>query len=146
MADIDVFGQLLCVDWEIGMHPLRRMHMDGYGLIDSISLRALPIKIQRRETPLTLAVVFVPAGHEAVQFISQCMAYCANRGYQVAGVVTDNWTAAIASIMSCGGGVVVVARPEHLAPDREPRIEVVTQPGGLHRVPATPRQRRARRV
>jgi len=74
---------------------------------------------------MTLAVIFIPAAAHLATYASQCLEYCAERGYQVAGVVTSDWAAAAGIVMSHGAGVLVVARPDHLDPDREPRTEVV---------------------
>lgn len=72
---------------------------------------------------MTTAVVFVPAGH-VIPYAAQCLNYCAAKGYTVAGVVTGNWAAVGAMLLERAAAVVVVARPEHLEPDREPRLEI----------------------
>jgi hypothetical protein len=98
---------------------------------------------------MTTAVVFVPYT-DSVQYASQCLTYCAIKGYDVAGVVTGNWPAVAAMLLDGIAGVVVVARPEHVDPQRQPRLEVAV----LDRPNAAPRaarraalgQRRAHRV
>jgi hypothetical protein len=96
---------------------------------------------------VTIAVIFIPAVHQFATYADQCLAYCAHRGYEVAGVVTGDWAAAAAMLIGRTAGVLVVARPDHLDPDREPRIEVVDQ-GTSHATPprnAGPVARRHRR-
>lgn len=75
---------------------------------------------------MTTAVIFVPATHFEL-YASQCLTYCAARGYEVAGIVTGTWSSAISVLASRTATVLVVARAEHLDPDREPRLEIVAQ-------------------
>lgn len=97
---------------------------------------------------MTIAVIFVPAAHIAT-YASQCFDYCAARGYEVAGVVHGDWAAAAAMLMSRTAGVLIVARGEHLDPNREPRVEVAlpeeSGPAGPSTRPAS-RLRRPRRI
>lgn len=99
---------------------------------------------------MTIAVIFVPAVHQFATYASQCLEYCAARGWVVLGVDHD-WEAAAKVLKSGLAGVLVVARPDHLDPDREPRVEVVDQgpapampPRGAGLVP--PRRRRPNQV
>jgi hypothetical protein len=75
---------------------------------------------------VTIAVVFVPAAHIA-PYAKQCLDYCAARGYDIAGVVRDDWTAAVAMMANHSASVIVVARREHLDPHREPRLEILAE-------------------
>jgi hypothetical protein len=78
---------------------------------------------------VTNAVIYIPAAaaHLAV-YADQCLAHCAARGYDVAGIVNTGWAAVVAVLASRAAQVVVVARPDHLDPDRVPRIEIAGQP------------------
>jgi hypothetical protein len=76
---------------------------------------------------VTIAVVFVPTGHVAT-YASQCLTYCEAKGYDVAGIVTSDWAAAVATVLNRAAGVIVVARADHLDPHREPRVEVAALP------------------
>lgn len=85
---------------------------------------------------MTTAVIFVPAAlahvaHVAhvAAYAAQCLDYCAVRGYEVAGVITTDWPAVVKVLTGGTASVVVVARPDHLDPLREPRIEVAYRPG-----------------
>lgn len=95
---------------------------------------------------MPIAVIFVPAAHLAVH-AAACLDYCTAKGYEVAGVVHGDWSAAAAMLVNRAAGVLVVARPDHLDPNREPRVEVVDQ-GGTPALPprnAGPVGRRHRR-
>lgn len=74
---------------------------------------------------MAIAVIFVPAAVHVATYATQCLDYCAARGYEVAGVVTCDWAAAAAMLIARRAGILVVARPDHLDPNREPRTEVV---------------------
>lgn len=91
---------------------------------------------------MTVAVIFVPAAAHLATYASNCLDYCAARGYEVAGVVTADWAAAAAMVLSNKAAVLVVSSAEHLDPNREPRVEVVAE----HTAPATPRHERTRMV
>lgn len=99
---------------------------------------------------MTTAVIFVPHDDHIAIHVSQCLAYCAAKEYEVTGISTD-WASVVATLTSRAAGVVVVARPDHLDPQREPRIEVIDQQAS-HAVPprtagtVAPRQRRPNQV
>lgn len=96
---------------------------------------------------MPIAIIFVPAAHLAT-YASQCLDYCAARGYQVAGVVHGDWAAAAGMLINRAAGIIVVARPDHLDPDREPRIEVAGPDGAAPAAPPRndgPVSRRKRR-
>lgn len=79
---------------------------------------------------MTSAIIFIPAAFHFATYAAQCLTYCAGRGYEVYGIVTTDWAAVLAVLSAGAAQVVVVARPDHLDPDRVPRIEVAD--------PATP--------
>lgn len=68
------------------------------------------------------AIALVPDGPIDV-YLNQCIAHCSHRGYAFVGLVR-NWSAALDMLRPGLATVVVFARPEHLDPDREPRVEV----------------------
>lgn len=80
---------------------------------------------------MTSAVIYVPiailAANAYVKFLAACHEHCVVHGYEVIGVARtwDEVTEALASHEH--PGVVVVARPDHLDPNREPRLEVADQ-------------------
>jgi hypothetical protein len=95
---------------------------------------------------VTTAVIYLPDGLDP-QASSRCLDYCAARKYDVAGVVLGNWEAAATMLCDRLAGVLVVDRPDHLAPDREPRIEVVDRAANPAPAPRAggPTARRRRR-
>jgi len=83
---------------------------------------------------VTNAVIYIPAAQHLANYADQCIAYCVVKGYEVTGVITTDWVDVMAVMAARAAQVIVVARPDHLDPDREPRIEVVDQ-GASHAVP-----------
>jgi hypothetical protein len=83
---------------------------------------------------VTTAVIFAPAATGYAEHIARCLDYCTVKGYVVSGVITGNLPAAVAMLISHTAGVIVTARPEHLAglrgagADAEPRIEFAVPP------------------
>lgn len=73
------------------------------------------------------AVIFIPAALHLVEHFNACRLHCEAHGYQIAGLVTTTWDDALTMIWARAAGVVVVARREHLPPDREPRVEVAAE-------------------
>lgn len=87
------------------------------------------------------AVIYVPAGREANRWREVCMLYCANRGYEVVGVVTaprnvGRWRDVRAMARRDALDVLVAARRDHLPAGRRPRIEVVEEQPRSGRPPA----------
>lgn len=74
---------------------------------------------------MILAVIFVPGGPLDPEFVTQCLAHCSRRGYEVTGLVRGDWPAAFQMLADRVATVVVFARREHLDADREPRVEFV---------------------
>ncbi len=88
---------------------------------------------------LQQAILFVPfIGPPASRWRDVCAVYCARKKYRVIAVVSA-WADVIAMTQSGHATVVVVGERGHLPPDREPRLEVVTEE---NEVPQLPAQRR----
>lgn len=56
---------------------------------------------------------------------SRCTEYVERQGYQLEGVVIDDWDAAQAMLDTGQVTVVVASTVEHLPPERRPRIEIL---------------------
>lgn len=73
---------------------------------------------------MTRAVIFIPSGafdpHAA-----RCAAYAQERGYELVGIVRDDWAAVQRMMRDGEAAVVVVSTEDHLNPQRKPRVEVV---------------------
>lgn len=78
---------------------------------------------------LTDAIVFVMSQHVLTD-VERCIAYSLARGYNVIGVVRDNWQQAIDYLHDGTATVMVVAARNKLDPCREPRIEAAAEGGG----------------
>lgn len=72
---------------------------------------------------MTTAVIFVPNGQYEL-YASLCLNYCVAKGYEIGGVIQGDWEAVVRTISAGIATVVVVARPEHINPAWEPRIEI----------------------
>lgn len=103
---------------------------------------------------MTTAVIFVPAAGD-IAFADMCMAYLLHKGYEFGGLVEGRWEGVLEALEHRAADVVVIARAEHLDPNRKPRIEIVSQAGDVpagsaskhdNSRPASMRQRRARRI
>jgi hypothetical protein len=70
------------------------------------------------------AIIFVTAGHLLID-AERCIRYCAARGYKMVGVIRDDWPAAMDMLHDGRAEVLVIADPEHLDPERAPRVEYV---------------------
>lgn len=73
---------------------------------------------------MTRAIIYVPAG-EFDPHATRCINYAEDRGYELVGIVRDNWPAALKMAQDGDAPVVIVSEDSHLDPEREPRIEVV---------------------
>lgn len=99
----------------------------------------------------TKAIIFLPGTDQLAEHATTCMDYCAARGYHVAGVVTADWVTAMLTVTQ-NEAVLVVARPDHLDPQRLPRVEIATDPDRMVGVTFAPlptptsRRRRPRTV
>jgi hypothetical protein len=98
---------------------------------------------------VTTAVVFGPALYLPT-YANQCFDYCSVKGYEIAGIVQGDWQAVVAMLTAGAAGVAVAARPEHLDPDREPRVEIAAPPRPTNDGPTSQyrsaRDRRPRRI
>jgi hypothetical protein len=73
---------------------------------------------------MTRAIIYIPAG-EFDPHAARCVNYAEERGYELVGIVRDNWPAARKMAEDGGTTVVIVSEESHLDPERKPRIEVV---------------------
>jgi hypothetical protein len=73
---------------------------------------------------MTNAVIFVQQDRFEVS-AARCLDYCAARRYDVAGLVTGDWQAALQMLEDGLAGVIVVSSASQLGSASEPRIEVV---------------------
>lgn len=71
------------------------------------------------------SIVFLP-NHVDSQWMQVCAAYCTAHRYEIVAVV-HRWRDAMRLMDDGLATVLVTGRPDHLPPDREPRIEVVTE-------------------
>jgi hypothetical protein len=85
------------------------------------------------------AVIFVRPENYGVT-AARCLDYCAAKRYNVIGLIPGDWPAAMRMLNEGLAGVVVVASPEQLDPEREPRIEVVPRRLNSRRRPPNARQ------
>lgn len=74
------------------------------------------------------AIIYVPQLYEVAKYAATCIEHCARHGYEVVGLVHGDWAKAAALLTSSTAGIMVVARPDHLPPDREPRVEIADEP------------------
>jgi hypothetical protein len=79
-------------------------------------------------------MVFV-LSRRLVPDVGVCIEYCLTQGYNMRGVVQDDWVKACDYLHSGEADVLVVADDRSLNPDRAPRVEVVAH---LHTEPAAP--------
>jgi hypothetical protein len=83
---------------------------------------------------MTTAVVFVLSQY-LMPDAERCITYCLARGYDMIGVIKDDWDAAFGMLVAGTVTVVVAADPHHVDPGRTPRVEYVAHvgPQGQHR-------------
>ena len=76
-------------------------------------------------TSATRAIAFIPSDNplDGVYAI-QCLQHIERRGYQLVAILRT-WEQVLEALRADLAQVIVVARREHLDPDRAPRIEVV---------------------
>jgi len=86
----------------------------------------------------TAAVVFVLTRY-LLRDTDRCLEYCRQQGYRFVGLIADDWAAAIELTRSGEAQVIVVADPEHVDPDRTPRVEFVAHQMPQGAGPAGPR-------
>lgn len=73
---------------------------------------------------MTRAIVFV-SSEEFDPHATRCTIYAEERGYELCGIVVDNWDEAQRMHDEHEIDVIVVSEESHVPPDRAPRIEVV---------------------
>lgn len=75
---------------------------------------------------MTDAIVFVQTQH-LLRDAALCIEYCRNQGYNMVGVVKDDWKEAMRMGNAGQAGVIVAADAQHLDPKRRPRVEIVAE-------------------
>lgn len=93
---------------------------------------------------MTSAIVFALTQH-LITDADRCINYCLAHGYDMVGVVKDDWARAIEYLTTGVASVLVVASTDHIPPDATPRIEVVADAPPAHPGPAHERTRMVRR-
>jgi len=100
------------------------------------------------------AVIFIPtallSADDYNAALARCNAYCNRCDYTVIGIART-WEEVEEAYARRDIGVLVVDRPDHLDPNREPRIEVATEHAAprvepRNAGPVARRQRRANRL
>lgn len=71
-------------------------------------------------------IIFIPSGPEFARWSQICAAYCLNHHYVVVAV-TQVWSTAVEMMASGQVAVAVIAKRDHLPPERLPRLEVVAE-------------------
>lgn len=75
---------------------------------------------------MTDAIILLPPGDPIDgEFAQQCMAHIGRRRDYRLYTILDNWADVMQVLATRPATVVVAARPEHLDPDRQPRMEFV---------------------
>ena len=77
---------------------------------------------------MTRAVVFVRSD-EFDPHATRCTIFAEEVGYEIAGIVRDDWPAVLKMLGDGEASVVLVSVEDHLPADRKPRIEVVANQG-----------------
>jgi len=70
------------------------------------------------------AIIFVRPENYGIT-AARCLDYCAQKRYNVVGLIPGDWPAAIRMLSEGLANVIVVGSAEHLDPRREARVEVV---------------------
>ena len=97
-----------------------------------------------------VAAIWVPAQVEPIEpHLMACLDHARRCRYDLLGIITTApWDEVRQMMLDGKVDVVVVARLDHLPPDRTPRIEVAPRPprppAGCPRGPVPPRRRRPR--
>lgn len=78
------------------------------------------------EIPIPRAVIVVPKDEDSDQWVRFCMSWCEEEGIPVARVIVGRgWRAAVEMTLDGRAEIVVVAKNDHLSPDRVPQLRVV---------------------
>jgi hypothetical protein len=78
---------------------------------------------------MTRAIVFVRSD-DFDPHATRCTMYAQEQGYELAGVIVDNWAAVQQMLGDGEASVALVSVEEHLPAKRSPRIEVVANQYG----------------
>jgi len=73
---------------------------------------------------MTRAIVFVRSD-DFDSHATRCTLYAEEHGYELAGVVTDDWGAVLRMFKSGAADVAIISEESHLPAERKPRLEVV---------------------
>lgn len=86
-------------------------------------------------------MVFV-LSHRLYPDVGICIQFCIAHGYDMGGVIQDDWQKAVDYLYSGKCDVIVVADERSLDPDRAPRVEVVAYQQARPQRPDVPSGRR----
>lgn len=78
---------------------------------------------------MTRAVIYVPSD-DFDPHAARCTIYAEERGYELAGIVRDDWAAVQRMLGDGEASVALVSIEEHLPAERKPRVEVVVNAAG----------------
>lgn len=87
------------------------------------------------------AVVFVPSGSDQERWLAICASYCTQHKYEIIAVATT-WDDVVTMMHQDEAQIAIVARRDHLPPDRPYRLEVVAE---VQTAPQDSSQRRPKR-
>jgi hypothetical protein len=73
---------------------------------------------------MTRAVVFVRSD-EFDPHATRCTIYAEEQGYELTGIVVDDWDAVTRMLGDGEASVAIVSTENHLPAERKPRVEVV---------------------
>lgn len=91
-------------------------------------------------------VLYIPPGRAFTQWHDICARYAHDHRYLVVAIATA-WVDVLTMLAANEAAVAVVGRPEHLPPDRTPRIEFVSDaPADLSPTPTSRRPKRRDRA
>jgi hypothetical protein len=85
---------------------------------------ATPTRRRDGEPKVTKAIIYLKSD-DLDPHASRCAEYLERQGYELEGVIMDDWDAAQAMLDSHQVAVIVASTTEHLPPKRRPRIEIV---------------------
>lgn len=90
------------------------------------------------------AVIYLPDGPDLQRWQHRCMEHLEAHGYELVSVVIDDtggarWASVSTLLLAGRADVVVIARRDHLPPDRLPRFEVANDEPTLNLRQARPR-------
>lgn len=92
---------------------------------------------------MTTALIYVPAADQFDPCADACTKHCKASGYTITTVIRGDWETAWKMLCDGSVSVIVVARPDHLPSDAQPRVEVAYH-GPVNEDGRTPKRRRPR--